>query len=357
MSLPPNWQRYTTDEGKEYFHNAATNVTQWDRPAWPEGSNSLGSLNMGSAGSADVFQYKPTAAELEVPSMRPANQALDDVFMGQASGTSELVSLKEAVPSGKIGSDSAATAAASHSNVASGGLSGFAAGFAAGAAAAAAGGAAGSDADAGYGGWLLATAQSLFDVSTDDIVRRLKLVLPYPPPDSKTAEELRTRPDFYGPFWVATTAVLFLAATGNFARLVESEHPSKFKADYGLVPIAATMIYGGLVAVPVIARLSLLFTGEEVATVDFKQMVCVCGYAMSPAIPASILCIVPVGFLRWLFVMAGLALSLHFLRRNFLVDISVKARSLQMTLVVSPILLQVMIFCVYRIHFFAGVRA
>eukprot|EP00440_Ansanella_granifera_P067592 gb/GFBE01073320.1/.p1 GENE.gb/GFBE01073320.1/~~gb/GFBE01073320.1/.p1 ORF type:complete len:373 (+),score=74.77 gb/GFBE01073320.1/:1-1119(+) len=372
MSLPPNWQRYTTDEGKEYYHNAATNKTQWDRPMLPEAnSDPLAALSMDSGSTSDVFQYKPTAAELEVPSrptasleMTSSNQALDDLFMNSASGAAETVSLKD-MPSGQLGSSSAGSSS-SQGNIAasagsSGGFGGFAAGFAAGAAAAAAGatGASGGEATGaeGFGGWMLTLAQSLFDVSTEDIVKRLKLVMPYPPPDSSTAEELRARPDFYGPFWIATTAILFLAATGNFARLLESEHPTKFKADYGLVPIAATMIYGGLLAVPVLARVSLFFTGEEVASIDFKQMVCVCGYAMSPAIPASILCIIPVAFLRWLFVFAGLAVSLYYLRRHLLVDISVQARWLQMTLIASPIVLQVIVFMVYRVHFFSGTRA
>ena len=99
-------------------------------------------------------------------------------------------------------------------------------------------------------------------MSTDDVVRRLKLLLPSTK-DPLTSEELRQRPDFYGPFWVATTAVLFLAATGNFARLVESPHPGLFRADYGLVPLAATLVYGGLIAVPLLARLSVFFTDEE----------------------------------------------------------------------------------------------
>ncbi|CAJ1389481.1 unnamed protein product, partial [Effrenium voratum] len=238
------------------------------------------------------------------------------------------------------------------------GFGGFAAGFAAGAAAAAAGRgeAVPQGGVAGFSSWLLMMAQSLFDVSTDDVVRRLKLIVPYPAPDGSAAEELRARPDFYGPFWVATTAVLFLAATGNFARLIESPHPSLFKADYSLVPLAASIIYGGLIAVPLLARVSVFFTDEEVANIDFKKIVCVCGYGLAPAIPVSILCIIPVGFLRWLFVMGGLALSLLFLKSNLLQEISVKVRWLQLTLLASPVLLQVLVFFVYRVRFFAGDR-
>eukprot|EP00434_Breviolum_minutum_P035653 symbB.v1.2.031564.t1/scaffold3637.1/size52925/2 len=76
MALPPNWERYTTDEGKEYFHNAMTNKTQWERPSWDEAP-------IPSHNTSDVFTYNPTAADLEVP--RPTasrTQELDDLFMG-----------------------------------------------------------------------------------------------------------------------------------------------------------------------------------------------------------------------------------------------------------------------------------
>ncbi|CAE7892163.1 YIPF1 [Symbiodinium microadriaticum] len=334
--------------------HAVMNKTQWDRPSWDEAS-----------GTSDVFQYKPTAADLEVrPQTTPVStgrQELDDIFMGAAPQASELVSLKDE-PTGTMGSSSQSATQGSHippqASAGAGGLGGYAAGFAAGAAAAAGGGAAPAEQGGitGFSAWVLALAQSLFDVSTDDVVRRLKLLSPYPAPDRSTAEEMRARPDFYGPFWIATTAVLFLAATGNFARLVESEHPSLFKADYSLVPLAASIIYGGLIAVPLLARVSVFFTDEEVGNIDFKQIICVCGYGLAPSIPVSILCIIPVSFLRWVFVLGGLALSVYFLRANLLMDFSVKVRWLQLTLIVSPVLLQVLVFLIYRVRFFAGDR-
>ena len=33
MDLPPGWNKYTTEDGKDYFHNAALGVTQWEDPA------------------------------------------------------------------------------------------------------------------------------------------------------------------------------------------------------------------------------------------------------------------------------------------------------------------------------------
>lgn len=213
--------------------------------------------------------------------------------------------------------------------------------------------------EGGMASYLLGYAQRLFDVTTDDVVQRLKLVLvPYPPmKNASAAEELKTRPDFYGPFWVATTAVLFLAMTGNFARLLQVESHSQFEADRGLIHVAATMVYGCLLAVPLIARVSLFLSGEEVASVDLKHMICVCGYALAPAIPVSILCIVPSAFLRTLFVLAGLAMTLYFLRGHLLQEISVKTQWLKWTLVVGPCLAQAAVFFIYRLHFFVPTKA
>lgn len=281
------------------------------------------------------------------------------MFPSSGVGESDTVSLKD-VPRGQIGSSSTASASTSASSTSSGGFArNFASQLAAGAVGAAVG-ATGAELQGagGLSNWVLTQAQALFDVSTDDIVRRLKLVLMPNPnsPDRLGQEELRAKPDFYGPFWIATTVVLFLAATGNFARLLECAHPAQFKADYNLAPIAASLVYGGLLAVPLVARASLFFSGEEVESIDFKQLICICGYALAPAIPMSILCIVPLDSFRWIFVLFGLSIALYFLHTNLLKDISAKTRWVQMTLVASPVIFQVLVFFVYRVHFFSGLR-
>lgn len=350
--LPPNWTRYTTDDGKEYFHNAVTMTTQWDRPV--EDMLPL------DGGAAEVFQYKPTATDLESPKrdnpqqdvlLMPMNQqgsaAKISGSNGQEMVDSEMVSLT-AAPSGQIGSG--------NSNNAGGGF-GFVGSAVANAAVASVSamsqGEAGTEIP-GIASWMLTYMQRLFDVSTDDVVQRLRLVLlPYPPPPGGGAtEDLKIRPDFYGPFWIATTAVLFLAATGNFARLVEVGDHANFKADYGLVSLAAIMIYGCLLAVPLVARVSLFISGEEASNVDFKQIVCVCGYSLAPSIPVSILCVIPLNTIRWLVVLAGLAMSLLFLRGHLWADLVIRTPWLKYILIGTPCLGQVIIFFVYRMHFF-----
>lgn len=382
MALPPNWSKYTTDEGKEYFHNAVTNATQWEEPSWPQ----MGGAPFDAAATADVFQYQPTASELESPSLAALGGAGGGGsgttgFVPQASAggfgasgpsafDSEMVSLNSA-PGGKLASSSPAAGGGSASAGGGGAsdlFSGLAMGALAGAIGVGGGGASGAsgagssegasgsaDPAGGAANWLLGHAQRLFDVTTDDVVARLRLALmPYPAPSSGAKEDLRARPDFYGPFWVATTAVLFLAATGNFARLVETGDHKAFKADYGLVSLAAFVIYGCLIAVPVVARASLFMSGEEADSIDFRQLICVCGYSLAPAIPVSMLCIIPFDAIRWLAVLAGLVLSLLFLRWHLLADVTVQVAWVRYVMLIAPCVMPVAVFFMYRVHFFTA---
>ncbi|CAE8668320.1 unnamed protein product, partial [Polarella glacialis] len=193
-----------------------TNSTQWQAPVFSEGplgaADPMAAFSFDTTAASDVFQYKPSAAELEASSrkgpldieMRTEDPfSLMDVFSSPALTEGEMVSLKSG-PSGMIGkasSGSGPSTSASTRNPSSastsqgGGFGGFATGFAAGMAAASAGGASGgADGEAagpgGLSGWALAQVQNLFDVSTDDVVQRLKLVLmPNPKNPDRTVAE------------------------------------------------------------------------------------------------------------------------------------------------------------------------
>lgn len=310
------------------------------------------SMSFDESSTSQVYQYKPSDLDLGTTSVTPA---LDSTMVEMLSSTSTVEPAGKmtggALPQMDSETVSLNAPGGSVSNAGFGGFGGVGSVMAA--ATADDGGAAAS----GMMGSLLNYAQQLFDVSTDDVTKRLRLALvPYPLPDGQS-NEFRARPDFWGPFWVATTAVFFLAATGNFARLLEQTDSKQFKADYGLVSIAAAMIYGALLAVPAVTRASLYFSGQEADAINFRQMICVYGYSLAPTIPISILCLLPMDGLRWLLIFVGLALSLVFIRGNLWTDISVEAPSLKWTMIGMVILAQATIFFTYRVKFFTGPKA
>eukprot|EP00928_Gymnodinium_smaydae_P025438 TRINITY_DN20257_c0_g1_i1.p1 TRINITY_DN20257_c0_g1~~TRINITY_DN20257_c0_g1_i1.p1 ORF type:complete len:346 (-),score=52.08 TRINITY_DN20257_c0_g1_i1:69-1106(-) len=341
-ALPPNWTRYQTDEGKEYFHNNVTNQTQWERPSEP-------------ISTSEVYQYKPNDADMELRSPTP------DTSAGVSLGDSGRQTSFGMTSPSRSGNAQAEETVSLRQGMGGGGI---AAGIGAGltsvisAATAEDGGSA-----SGFFDSLLSNAQLMFDVSTDDVVKRLKAaVLPVERAagmvdHGAVASDLRNRPDFWGPFWVATTAILFLAATGNFATLLANKNSQDavFKANYSLVSTAATAIYGCLVGVPIATRIALWISGQEATTVNFKQMICVYGYSLTPIIPITILCLVDSWLLRNLAVGVGLATALLFIRTNLWTDISVEAPTLKWTLIVLLAGSQVLIFGLYRVHFFRGI--
>jgi len=112
--------------------------------------------------------------------------------------------------------------------------------------------------------------QTFFDIATEDVVRRIKCaMLPQKEGTEEAIADFRERPDFYGPFWVATTVVIFLAATGNFAQLMQAlEHGDGIDTDWGLISVAAFMIYGCLIGVPLITQGLLYLSGSKKANKD-----------------------------------------------------------------------------------------
>jgi len=352
MALPPNWAKYTTEDGKEYYHNAVTNVTQWDMPT----GDAPNSLSFHS-GSSEVYQYRPTVSDLELharPSAPEGGAAAElsagalarpgdvEAGGGKLPPLDEHVSLRQA-PTGQIGSGAAAGSA----------YTGFGNGFVGRMLTEATSEDADSAGVSGLLGSALSYTQQFFDVSSDDVIKRLRLsVAPLPGRANGNLNEFRARPDFWGPFWIATTGVLAFAASGNFARLLQTADDEPFKADYGLISVAATMLYGCLVAVPVITRALIYFTGQDANTINFRQMICVYGYSLTPIIPVSIVCLIPWEFLRWLACLGGLAASLAFMQGHLLADLSIEAPPLKSKVAAIVGVAQATIFLVYRLHFF-----
>ncbi|CAJ1402903.1 unnamed protein product [Effrenium voratum] len=314
MALPPNWTKYSTDDGKEYYYNSATNVTQWEKPEWSLGPESA------SFHSQSSEVYRPSVSDLDLQDRAaPTGGGMVPLGGHEARGgklaTTEADTVSLNVPSGAMDSVQGPAAGGS--------LRGFG-----GMIASAAGAEEGQDVQ-GWAGAMLSYAQQMFDVSSQDVLKRIKLALVPFQGQEDAANDFRTRPDFYGPFWVASTAILFLAATGNFARLLEMEDEQDFKSDYKLVSVAATLIYGLLVAVPLAVRLGLYCSGQSVDSINFKQVICVYGYSSTPLIPMSVICLVPLGFLRWLAVLGGLGTSLAFIYGTLWTDLAVEAPSLK----------------------------
>ncbi|CEM31672.1 unnamed protein product [Vitrella brassicaformis CCMP3155] len=335
--LPPNWTMYMTDDGKPYYHNAVTNVTTWDKPAMETEAHQPPGSSRGGAGalnSGDVYQVNFEDLDLNSQS-RPLTGSLDGPATGASRGGMMDMSKGAQKPSQQTAiegrMDSFTSEPGGRSEAPTVSLTG------------------GRDVRALRCCPDLAWMQQFFDVTTADVVKRIMLAtVPFKSVSSGGESDFRTNPDFYGPFWIATTVIIFLAATGNYALFIEQKMKS---TDFVFFTVAATVVYGFLFGVPLVSRLLLYFTGSGSDSINFRQLICVYGYSLFVFIPVSLICIAPLEWLKWVAVSVGMAISISFICINLYTDLTVSLPRFRYLLMGLLCAAQATLFLTYRLYF------
>jgi WW domain len=79
--LPPNWTKYTTEDGKDYYHNHVTNQTQWDFPMQPAEPLVVKTLQLSPSNEGKI---RATSAEPAVMSTAETKKSTYGVQVSQA---------------------------------------------------------------------------------------------------------------------------------------------------------------------------------------------------------------------------------------------------------------------------------
>ncbi|KAF4665676.1 hypothetical protein FOL47_004478 [Perkinsus chesapeaki] len=249
-SLPSGWTRYTTDDGEEYFFNEITEVTQWDRPTQPatRASGGVGKKK----NKKDKGEYVPI----------DAGALMDEGFEAADDNDTRGSMPPSQAPKRSTGAEDAPQSSSSST-----------------------------------GSWLWSKLtcgltlsyiqDNFFDVTSRDVQGRLFLAmwpyrlsllspssslhLPSPGGSSQTGGRIaqffgshfadsiqllssyRSNPDLWGPFWICTTAVIFLTATANFSRqLLGGNEEKGHITDYTLAGTAWFVLFGVMILGPLI---------------------------------------------------------------------------------------------------------
>ncbi|KAE8542771.1 hypothetical protein D1P53_000834 [Cryptococcus gattii VGV] len=152
--------------------------------------------------------------------------------------------------------------------------------------------------------------QTYFDVDTNTVLKRVGMAM-IPRPGFIT-EVCDGQIDMYGSFWTLTTLILTLytssTLTTSIAQYMNSSHAS---SNLPLLSTATSAIYVYGLLVP------SLFWGAtkwlDVGEWGIAEALGIYGYAMSIFIPLSLLCLIPVGILRWVLIGLGGISSGYFL--------------------------------------------
>ena len=116
-----------------------------------------------------------------------------------------------------------------------------------------------------------------------------------------------------GPFWTLSTLILTLYTTSTLTASITQylSDPDSTTSNLPLLTTATSIVYIYGLAVP-----SLLWGATKwlrVGEWSVAEALGIYGYAMSVYVPVSLLCLVPVGILRWVLVGLGAVSSGYFL--------------------------------------------
>ncbi|KAF8108334.1 hypothetical protein N665_0111s0045 [Sinapis alba] len=153
-----------------------------------------------------------------------------------------------------------------------------------------------------------------FNVDTDVVLNRLMSSL-YPT-TGDFFNKIDANPDLYGLVWICTTLVFVLSSLGNCAtylvkKRTDSVAPWVFDVNY--INLAASLIYGYAIIVPVAFYFSLRYMGSKA---DLLRFWCLWGYSLFLFVPTTLPLLIPVEFLRWVIILLAGGASSCFVALN-----------------------------------------
>eukprot|EP00472_Partenskyella_glossopodia_P007948 CAMPEP_0197523158 /NCGR_PEP_ID=MMETSP1318-20131121/8152_1 /TAXON_ID=552666 /ORGANISM="Partenskyella glossopodia, Strain RCC365" /LENGTH=231 /DNA_ID=CAMNT_0043075763 /DNA_START=45 /DNA_END=741 /DNA_ORIENTATION=+ len=129
----------------------------------------------------------------------------------------------------------------------------------------------------------LAYYRQFFNVTSREILRRLLKSLDVRP-NSPLFYHDDSKPDMYGPFWVCTTLVFLMAATGNVAHYIATEQKTVWKYDFEKLTTAAWIFYSSISIIPIGVWFAL---GHLNHAKSLVEVISIYGYSLFVFIPTS----------------------------------------------------------------------
>eukprot|EP00026_Physarum_polycephalum_P011054 Phypoly_transcript_11249.p1 GENE.Phypoly_transcript_11249~~Phypoly_transcript_11249.p1 ORF type:complete len:360 (+),score=44.55 Phypoly_transcript_11249:100-1179(+) len=221
--------------------------------------------------------------------------------------------------------------------------------------------------------WTIQFYRPLFNVDTVQVIQRIfRSLTPFRFGFIETA---RSNPDFYGPFWIATTLIFVLAIFGNLSKVIDTwfhghngvptpapadptaspTAPPKADPTNDLLPnffmiiVGSCVFYGYTVIIPLI--LWGIFKYLSVP-VKLLEIICIYGYALFIFIPVSLVCVIPIPEMQWALTIFAAGWSGFFLVSNLFVTVKDIALKRGLIIMLGVGALHVALGLTYKLYFF-----
>ena len=159
-----------------------------------------------------------------------------------------------------------------------------------------------------------------FDVSSRDVGLRLgHSLIPFNP---RFHPLYHAKPDLYGPFWILTSLIASLFIAGNISRYIR-QGKDKFEYNFTVIPIAAGVLYGVGLGLPLLISSLLKWFGSNIRKgTPVVSAIGIYGYSFSSFLFVSMICAIPIDWLQWLFISYAALTSIGFLIRTYWTEFS-----------------------------------
>ncbi|GFZ51408.1 hypothetical protein JCM24511_09170 [Saitozyma sp. JCM 24511] len=193
---------------------------------------------------------------------------------------------------------------------------------------------------------------SYFDVDTNIVLKRVGMAMI--PREGFIVEVCDGQIDLYGPFWTLTTLILSLYTTSTLTSSIThylASPNTPINSNLPLLSTATSVVYFYGLGVPALlwGATKWLKVGEW----GVAEALGVYGYAMTVFVPISLLCLIPVGILRWALVAAAAASSGYFLVRNIYPVLASGDNKAVRLLIIAVVVLHAAVALAMKVLFFS----
>ena len=190
--------------------------------------------------------------------------------------------------------------------------------------------------------------QKYFDIDTEEIKDRL--ISSLIPLNSRFYNLIEKKPDLYGPFWIFTTLIFVIAASGSMTKYLQGITNEDYFQQF--IPKAAYIIYGIGFCLPIIIYVVMYFFGSNT---PFILILCTYSYSFSIYIPIMILCI-PIEKLQWILLFIGVLQSTGFLLINLWKEIDKFVDNRKYFVLGIICIFQICLFLLLKLKFFKHIN-
>ena len=156
--------------------------------------------------------------------------------------------------------------------------------------------------------------KELFDISTDDVIQRLKSALfPFKPGSIFKGKQY----DLYGPLWIILTLVFTTSIFGTvfiFGEQVDKSKATNMSINQIGKFFTLTFLY--IFINPLIVY--YYFNKEGARSVKYFELVSIYGYSFAVLPIVEVLLVLPIGLFKYTFLLAGVFVSAFLVRKELL---------------------------------------